>query len=92
MAEIRKLVGEYLPGIVSSYTAIPAHLRAEAAVGGVSPDQSLAESLERISGEIEGVTRQLATGSIDDLAIKARYLDYRYGAALAEEDSTDERP
>jgi len=92
MAEIRKLVGEYLPGIVSSYTAIPAHLRAEAAAGGVSPDQSLAESLERISGEIEGVTRQLATGSIDDLAIKARYLDYRYGAALAEGDSTDERP
>lgn len=86
MADIRKLVGEYLPDIVGSYTAIPAHLRAEPAAG-TSPDQALTESLARISSEIESVTRQLASGSIDDLAIKARYLDYRYGDALSGERS-----
>lgn len=87
--EIRKLVGEHLPDIVNSYTAIPAHLRGEAAPGGGSPDAVLADSLSRISGEIDAVTRQLATGSIDDLAIKARYLDYRYGGALNEGDAKD---
>jgi hypothetical protein len=81
--EIRKLVGEHLPELVASYTAIPVHLRSEPR-GGRTPDEQLAESLGKISGEIDSVTRQLASGSIDDLAIKARYLDYKYGGALAE--------
>ena len=83
--EIRKLVGEDLPGLVSTYTAIPPHLRAEPRAGGGTPDDALAESLGRISGEIESVTRQLASGTIDDLAIKARYLDYKYGGALEDQ-------
>ena len=90
-AEIRKLVGEDLPGLVRTYTAIPPHLRAETRPGGGTPDQSLAESLGRISGEIENVTRQLASGTIDDLAIKARYLDYKYGGAL-EDKSGEQTP
>ena len=80
--EIRKLVGEDLPGLVRTYTAIPPHLRAEPRPGGGSPDSALAESLTRISGEIDSMTRQLASGTIDELAIKARYLDYKYGGAL----------
>lgn len=87
-AEIRKLVGEDLPGLVSTYTAIPAHLRAEPRPGGGSPDEALTDSLGRISGEIESVTRQLASGAIDDLAIKARYLDYKYGGALEDHSGT----
>ena len=31
------------------------------------------------SGEIDSITRQLAEGSLDDLAIKHRYLDYKFG-------------
>jgi hypothetical protein len=81
-AEIRKLVGEYLPGLISTYTAIPADLRDDPVAGGAAPDQSLMDSLSRISGEIDSVTRQLASGAIDDLAIKARYLDYRYDSGL----------
>lgn len=80
--EIRKLVGEDLPELVSTYTSIPAHLRYETR-GGTTPDEQLADSLGRISTEIDSVTRQLASGTIDDLAIKARYLDYKYGGALA---------
>lgn len=81
--EVRKLVGEHLPDLVSTYTTIPRHLRAEAS-GGASPDERLADSLGKISAEIDSVTRQLASGAIDDLAIKTRYLDYKYGEGLEE--------
>ena len=77
--EVRKLVGEHLPELVSTYTSIPRHLRSEAS-GGRTPDQQLTESLGKISTEIDSVTRQLASGAIDNLAIKTRYLDYKYGA------------
>lgn len=85
-AEIRKLVGEYLPDLVSTYTAIPAKLRAEPRPGG-TPDEQLIEGLGRISGEVDSVTRQLASGKIDDLAIRTRYLDYKYGGALDESET-----
>ncbi|MCZ8324580.1 MAG: hypothetical protein O9283_04870 [Sphingomonadaceae bacterium] len=77
--EVRKLVGDHLPELVSTYTSIPRHLRGEAQ-GGASPDQHLVDSLGKISAEIDSVTRQLASGAIDNLAIKTRYLDYKYGA------------
>jgi hypothetical protein len=76
--EVRKLVGDHLPELVSAYTSIPRHLRGEAQ-GGASPDQHLVDSLGKISTEIDSVTRQLASGAIDNLAIKTRYLDYKYG-------------
>ena len=79
--DVRQLVGETLPGLVSTYTSIPRHLRSEDRAGG-SPDQQLSESLGKISGEIDSVTRQLAAGAIDNLAITTRYLDYKYGDAI----------
>jgi hypothetical protein len=81
VAQVRKLVGADLPDLVSAFTNIPPHLRAEA-VSGRSPDAQLTESLGKISGEIDSVTRQLASGAIDKLAIQTRYLDYKYGDAL----------
>ena len=77
--EVRRLVGDHLPELVSTYTSIPRHLRGETS-GGASPDQRLTESLGKISTEIDSVTRQLASGAIDNLAIKTRYLDYKYGS------------
>ena len=79
--DVRQLVGETLPGLVSTYTSIPRHLRAEAQAGS-SPDEQLSESLGKISAEIDSVTRQLAAGAIDNLAITTRYLDYKYGGAI----------
>lgn len=79
-AETRKLVGETLPGVIDAYRRIPDHLRREER-SGATPDQQLTESLGKISEEIDRVTRQLAEGAIDDLAVRTRYLDYRYGAA-----------
>ncbi len=76
--EVRQLVGETLPEMVDAYRRIPAHLRREANAG-KTPDQQIAESLGKISTEIDSVTRQLAAGALDDLAIRNRYLDYKYG-------------
>jgi hypothetical protein len=76
--ETRKLVGETLPGMVDAYRRIPAQLRGEKRAG-ATPDEQLTESLGKISAEIDAVTRQLADGALDDLAIKTRYLEYRYG-------------
>lgn len=82
-AETRKLVGEYLPETIDSYNRIPAHLRREARATG-TPDQQLVDSLSKISREIDHVTRQLAQGSLDDLAIKGRFLEYKYGGEPAD--------
>ena len=79
--EVRSLIGEQLPEMIDSYRKIPAHLRAEKRAG-TTPDQQLTDSLGKISGEIDSITRQLAEGSLDDLAIKHRYLDYKFGEGV----------
>lgn len=85
--EIRKLIGESLPDIIATYTRIPAHLRGQGqgqgqGQGGGSPNDQLSESLGRISGEIEQITRGLASGEIDGLAVRTRYLGYKYGEGM----------
>ncbi len=87
MNEVRELVGEYIPETIENYRKIPAHLRTEQHVG-KTPDQQLTESLSKISSEVDRVTRRLAEGALDDLAIKSRYLEYRYGGAEALEDQS----
>lgn len=85
MAEVRELVGEYIPETIDNYRKVPAHLRSEAHAGKTA-DERLTESLSKLSGEVDRVTRRLAEGALDDLAIKSRYLEYRYGGADALED------
>ena len=87
MAEVRELVGEYIPETIDNYRKIPAHLRSEQHAGKTADDR-LTESLSRLSDEVVRVTRRLAEGALDDLAIKSRYLEYRYGGAEALEDLT----
>lgn len=81
VAEVRKLVGEHLPGMVESYRKIPRNLRREER-GGRNADQQLADGLGKISKEIDEIARQLAAGDLDALAVRGRYLDYRYGEGL----------
>lgn len=85
--EVRKLVGEVLPETVDSYRNIPEKLRGEQRAG-ATPDDQLTNALTNISKEIDSVTRQLAEGSLDDLAIKTRYLEYRYGETPEIEDKS----
>ncbi len=77
--QVHLLLGEHLPDLISSYTAIPAPLRQQDHAGQSSPNQQLTEGLTRISGEIDGLVRQLAEGSLDRLAIQTKFLDYKYG-------------
>ncbi|MFV0644165.1 MAG: DUF6703 family protein [Sphingomonadaceae bacterium] len=86
--EIRSLVGDVLPETIESYRKIPAHMRSEKHAG-QTPDDQLTDSLSKISREIDSVTRQLAEGSLDKLAIRNRYLDYKYGNG---DDSSPETP
>lgn len=78
--EVRKLVGEHLPGMIQGYRQIPEHMRYEERAGS-SPNKQFIDGLSTISAEIDSVTRQLAMGSLDSLAIKSRYLEYKYGEA-----------
>ncbi|MXO75790.1 hypothetical protein GRI40_11235 [Altererythrobacter aerius] len=80
--EVRTLVGDTLPEMVESYRKIPQALRGEQRAG-ATPDEQLAGGLGKISDELGRVTRELAEGSIDDLAVKTRYLDYKYGGDAA---------
>lgn len=82
-AEVRKLVGEHLPDMIDGYRKIPENLRHEQR-GGTTPAKQFLDGLQTISSEIDSVTRQLAAGALDDLAIKTRYLEYKYGDAHEE--------
>ena len=90
VGDVRRLIGEHLPGMVASYVRIPAHLRGETR-GGKTADAQLTEGLSRITDEIDTLSRRLADGDIDALATEARYLDYRYGNALEETPDLGER-
>ena len=59
---------------------------------GATPDAQLTGGLGKISDEIDRVTRQLAEGSLDDLAVKTRYLDYKYGGAFENSGAALEAP
>lgn len=86
-AEVRKLVGEHLPGVIDGYRKIPENLRYEDRAG-TNPNQQFIGGLKTISDEIDSITRQLAMGAIDNLAITTRYLDYKYGDAIDEAEGT----
>ena len=90
--ETRTLVGDVLPEIIDSYRKIPPHLRREERAGS-TPDAQLVDGLGKIGREIDHVTRQLAEGSLDNLAIRTRYLDYKYGGegALPAPEATPEK-
>lgn len=80
-AEVRKLIGEILPQTISAYQRIPIHLRGDRHAG-ITADAQLHQSLTNISREIDGLTRTLAEGSLDELAVKSQYIEYKYGAGV----------
>lgn len=75
--EVRKLVGEHLPELITGYQRIPAHLRKEER-NGSTPDAQLEDGLKVIAKEIDTFTRQLANGDLDKLAVRGRFLEMKY--------------
>jgi len=78
--EIRRLLSDHLPELVTGYQSIPAPLRNQPRNGRV-PDAQLVEGLSVIEQEIGTMTEQLASGDLDKLAAHNRYLEIKYQEA-----------
>jgi len=78
--EIRKLLADHLPELVTGYRSIPDTLRREERNGRV-PEQQLVEGLSVIDGEIARMSETLASGDLDKLATQNRFLELKYQEA-----------
>ncbi|MBT2188982.1 hypothetical protein [Sphingobium nicotianae] len=78
--EVRRLLSDHLPELVTGYQSIPAPLRGQPRNGRV-PDAQLVEGLSVIEQEIATMTEQLASGDLDKLAAHNRYLEIKYQEA-----------
>ncbi len=78
--EIRRLLSDHLPQLVTGYQSIPEPLRRQPRNGRV-PDAQLVEGLSVIEQEIGTMTEQLASGDLDKLAAHNRYLELKYQEA-----------
>lgn len=76
-AELRRLVGEQLPGFVADYTRVPPAMRSTPR-NGMTPDQQLVEGLAVIERELGEISERLAQGDLDALETKRRYLQVKY--------------
>ncbi|MBR2270685.1 hypothetical protein [Sphingobium sp.] len=78
--EIRKLLADHLPELVTGYQSIPAPLRREERNGRM-PEKQLIEGLSVIDAEIGRMSEQLASGDLDKLATQNRFLELKYQEA-----------
>lgn len=78
--EVRKLLAEHLPGLVSSYTRIPSSLRMSEHAGS-TPAKQVTEGLHVIANQIEALSLDLSRNDLDALAVRGRFLETRYIAA-----------
>ncbi|CAN5197557.1 hypothetical protein BH10PSE12_BH10PSE12_36360 [soil metagenome] len=78
--EVRRLLSDHLPELVTGYQSIPEPLRREERNGRV-PEQQLIEGLSVIDSEIDRMTGQLASGDLDKLATQNRFLELKYQEA-----------
>lgn len=77
--ELKRLVGEDLPDLVTKYAAVPANLRREERNGRV-PEAELVAGLKLVDQQIDGIARTLGAEKMDKLSSQKRYLELRYDA------------
>jgi len=75
--EIRRLIADELPELVTGYGRVPEPLRREG-LNGLSPDRQLVEGLSVVDSELKRMSEQLARGDLDKLATQGRYLELKY--------------
>lgn len=78
--EIRRLLADHLPELVTGYQSIPEPLRRQERNGRV-PERQLVEGLQVIDREIGAMTENLAAGNLDKLATHNRFLELKYQEA-----------
>lgn len=75
--ELRRLLGDELPELVTSYGRVPPHLRREDRNGRV-PETDLIDGLKLVDGKLDSMARNLAAADMDRLSSQKRYLEIRY--------------
>ena len=80
--DVRRLLADHLPELVTGYQSIPQSLRREERNGRV-PEQQLIDGLGVIDAEIARMSEQLASGDLDKLATQNRFLELKYQEAKA---------
>jgi hypothetical protein len=78
--EVRRLLADHLPELVTGYQSIPQPLRREERNGRV-PEKQLIEGLAVIDAEIGRMSENLASGDLDKLATQNRFLELKYQEA-----------
>jgi hypothetical protein len=78
--EIRRLLADHLPELVTGYQSIPQQLRREERNGRV-PEKQLIDGLSVIDAEIGRMSESLASGDLDKLATQNRFLELKYQEA-----------
>ncbi len=76
--EVKRLIGEELPELVSGYQKVPRALRGQALHGGTSPDRQLQDGLSTIDEQLEQLQTRLASEDMKALATQQRYLELKY--------------
>lgn len=92
--EVRRLLSDHLPELVTGYQAIPEPMRRQERNGRV-PEKQLIEGLSVIESEIDRMTQQLASGNLDSLSTHSRFLELKYQEAKAlgaPESTAESRP
>jgi hypothetical protein len=78
--EVRRLLADHLPELVTGYQSIPQPLRREERNGRV-PEKQLVDGLAVIDAEIGRMSESLASGDLDKLATQNRFLELKYQEA-----------
>ena len=78
--DVRRLLADHLPELVTGYQSIPQPLRREERNGRV-PERQLIDGLGVIDTEIARLSEQLASGDLDKLATQNRFLELKYQEA-----------
>ena len=76
--EVRRLLGEELPQLISGWHKVPSALRTQPLYGGASPEGQLIEGLDIIDKQLTRLHEQLAKDDLHALATHQRYLDLKY--------------
>jgi len=76
--ELRRLLSEELPELVSGYRRVPRALQHQPLHGGSTPERQLLDGLATIDVQMGRVQEQLAADDMHALATHQRYLDLKY--------------
>jgi hypothetical protein len=76
-AEIRRLIADELPELVTGYCRVPIAMRKQG-LNGISPDKQLIDGLGVVDSELQRMSEQLATGDLNKLATQGRFLEIKY--------------